>query len=471
MESDKDLANPEKSDPMLLQSEAKTIEGESEKLEKDAEESDPMLRSEAELGLGDNGAATGHDGAEAVPNGVRSKSELPAYTGRASPVPPIEVTTAMCTKPAASGCFSFLNARKVLLGLTIGLSVAVSWVAATQFVTSTYSPTFDAPYFTIWFSTGWMMVCYPIYIVGSLVLFKECREGGVKALFKEDGQIYGSAGFTVLHCLRLTGPFCALWMISNYMYFAALKYRAPTDVTAIFVTNTAFIYAFSWIWLEEVLILLPARLFSVALSIAGTVLVMAGGGFVGGKMIGVFLALGSAIGAALYKVLFKRFLGDATYGQVSLFLTMLGLLNVVLLWPIVLILYYTDVETIEWDNLPWAYLCGASALSIVFNFLVNFGIAITYPLLISLANIVGIPINAVIDSAFRSIHLGPLKIVGSLLIIGGFIVMLLPESWQVKAACWKEGEEPCCRHHPPGQQQLPDEEPEEEREEENVESV
>lgn len=64
------------------------------------------------------------------------------------------------------------------------------------------------------------------------------------------------------------------------------------------------------------------------------------------------------------QVLFKRFLGDATYGQVSLFLTMLALLNLVLLWPIMLGLYYGKRETLDWNNLPWAFLCGTSALGI-----------------------------------------------------------------------------------------------------------
>eukprot|EP00057_Strongylocentrotus_purpuratus_P022678 XP_011677152.1 PREDICTED: putative thiamine transporter SLC35F3 [Strongylocentrotus purpuratus] len=107
-----------------------------------------------------------------------------------------------------------------------------------------------------------------------------------------------------------------------------------------------------------------AQLCSVILSIVGTVLMMAADGFGGGSVIGVLLALGAAIGAALYKVLFKRFLGDATYGQVSLFLTMLALLNLVLLWPIMLGLYYGKRETLDWNNLPWAFLCGTSALGI-----------------------------------------------------------------------------------------------------------
>ncbi|XP_030829888.1 putative thiamine transporter SLC35F3 [Strongylocentrotus purpuratus] len=402
----------------------------------EAAEKDPMLSPPPEYHL-----VVGDQAAEVQKEGATKQNGVHPTADSDQDHPP--------SKPPSTCCLSYGTARKLLIGVTIGLSVAISWVAATQFMKAMYSAdNFDAPYFIIWFSTSWMVVCYPIYIIGSLVIFKDQRNAGwagVKELFKDDQQIYGPRGMTVWTFLKLTGPFCALWMITNYMYAAALKFKSPTDVTAIFVTNTAFIYIFSWIWLEELLILLPARLCSVILSIVGTVLMMAADGFGGGSVIGVLLALGAAIGAALYKVLFKRFLGDATYGQVSLFLTMLALLNLVLLWPIMLGLYYGKRETLDWNNLPWAFLCGTSALGIVFNFLVNFGIALTYPLLISLANVLGIPINAVIDTAFGGVLLAPLKIVGALLIIGGFVIMLLPEAWQVKVACWKEGDPPCRR--------------------------
>ncbi|XP_041470973.1 putative thiamine transporter SLC35F3 [Lytechinus variegatus] len=438
-----------------IEDEVKPTKGEAEQPGiEEATEKEPMLlpNSESEGHQGD-----GDHAAEVQKKVIPEQKQNGAHP-TADQVP-VEVTIEKCTKPPSS---SYSTVRKILIGLSIGLGVAISWVAATQFMKAMYDENFDAPFFIIWFSTIWMLVCYPIYIIGSLVIFKDQRNAGwagIKELYKADQQIYGERGMTLWNCLKLTGPFCALWIITNYMYAAALKFKSPTDVTALFVTNTAFIYVFSWIWLEELLILLPARLCSVLLSIVGTVLMMAADGFGGGSVIGVLLALGAAIGAALYKVLFKRFLGDATYGQVSLFLTMLALLNLVLLWPIMLGLYFGKREIMDWNNLPWAFLCGTSALGIVFNFLVNFGIALTYPLLISLANIVGIPINAVIDTAFLDMELPPLKIVGALLIIGGFIIMLLPETWQTKVACWKEGDAPCRRRG--DMQRVPSEELEE----------
>ena len=86
-------------------------------------------------------------------------------------------------KPGDDGCLSD-NAKKVIYGLLLVIGIALSWVSATQFAKSTYSATFNAPFFVIWFSTVWMMVCYPVYVVGSFILFKEKRKAGIRSLFR-----------------------------------------------------------------------------------------------------------------------------------------------------------------------------------------------------------------------------------------------------------------------------------------------
>jgi solute carrier family 35 protein F3/4 len=63
-------------------------------------------------------------------------------------------------------------------------------------------------------------------------------------------------------------------------------------------------------------------------------------------------------------VSFKRIFGEATYGQVSFFFSLIGLLNVVLLWPIVLTLHFTGLEVITWNRVPWIQLAVAGSLSL-----------------------------------------------------------------------------------------------------------
>ena len=78
-------------------------------------------------------------------------------------------------------------------------------------------------------------------------------------LFRDAEGVFGSRGLCLRTFLTLTVPFAACWAVTNYLYVYALGLIAAADVTAIFSSNTAFIYVFSWLWLHERLVLLPVR--------------------------------------------------------------------------------------------------------------------------------------------------------------------------------------------------------------------
>ena len=77
--------------------------------------------------------------------------------------------------------------------------------------------------------------------------------------------------------------------------------------------------------------------------------------------------------------------------------------------------------------MPWTYLCSSSALSLLFNFFIAFGIAYTYPLFISFGTVLGIPLNALADWIFRHIVFSWVKVEGSIFIILGFVILLMPD--------------------------------------------
>ncbi|CAH1792291.1 unnamed protein product [Owenia fusiformis] len=84
------------------------------------------------------------------------------------------------------------------------------------------------------------------------------------------------------------------------------------------------------------------------------------------------------------------------------------------------------LEQFDWYNLPWGFLCGSAVLGLAFNFLVNFGIAFTFPLFISVGTVLGIPLNAGVDAMFRGRIFGVTKIIATIMIIVGFILVLIP---------------------------------------------
>ncbi len=139
--------------------------------------------------------------------------------------------------------------------------------------------------------------------------------------------------------------------------------------------------------------------------------------------------------------MFKRVVGDANIKEVSIFLSCLGVLNLLTLWPIFEILYFTNEELITWNMIPWQYLCGGAVLGLIFNFLINFGIAITFPLFISLGTLLGIPVNALVDTIFREKEFGGLQVAAGLLIIGGFLVMLIPKRFSERVFKFRSSHE------------------------------
>lgn len=65
----------------------------------------------------------------------------------------------------------------------------------------------------------------------------------------------------------------------------------------------------------------------------------------------------------LRQVLFKLLLGSAKFGEAALFLSILGVFNILFVTCIPVILYFTKVEYwSSFSDIPWGSLCGFSVL-------------------------------------------------------------------------------------------------------------
>ena len=310
------------------------------------------------------------------------------------------------------------NILRTLYGVIIVIGIAISWVGSTQFAKSTYTSSFDAPWFVVWFSTSWMTVCFPVISL----CFRLIRGWGFRNCFAKAETVFGDRGLSPLTLLTRSLPFVLIWCGCNYMYTRALSVLSATDVTALFSSTPAFVFMLSLLLLKDELFSWR-RLLATVISIGGIVVIAYSNGFTGPTTTGVLLAVGAAILAATYKVTFKLFIGDGEIEQVALFLTCLGLINLLCFWPILEIMHFTHYEHILWEHIPWSYLCGSAALGLVFNFLINFGIAFTFPLFISLGTVLGIPINAGVDAIWRGAPFSWAKGIGAVMIIVGFILM------------------------------------------------
>ncbi|XP_018350240.1 PREDICTED: putative thiamine transporter SLC35F3 isoform X3 [Trachymyrmex septentrionalis] len=343
------------------------------------------------------------------------------------------------------------SAKKIYFGVCVTICVTASWVGATHCIKYLYfrksdkiSETsesvnssvsglhhqhiilpYDAPFFTTWFCTNWEILYFPVYFICWAARNKCAAPSEVIA---ESLRGFRDKGFTGGRFLIRCSLFCSLWVITNYLYILSLRILLATDVMALFATNVSCVYLLSWVILHEQFV--GVRIVAVILCNTGIALLAYMDGITGSPTLGgVVLATAAAAGSAVYKVLFKKVIGETTFGQMSFFFSLIGLCNAALLWPICLALYFSGVETIPWARLPWAALLSASILHLVANMLGNFSIAITYDLFITLGLITAVPVSAALDVIFYGAYFMGMKLAGMIFIAVGFFLVMFPDNW------------------------------------------
>ncbi|XP_005345954.1 putative thiamine transporter SLC35F3 isoform X3 [Microtus oregoni] len=317
--------------------------------------------------------------------------------------------------------------RKVFWGVAVVFCVCASWAGSTQLARLTFK-TFDAPFTLTWFATNWNFLFFPLYYAGHVC--KSTEKQSVKQRYRECCRFFGDNGLTLKVFFTKAAPFGVLWTLTNYLYLHAIKKINATDVSVLFCCNKAFVFLLSWIVLRDRF--MGVRIVAAILAIAGIVMMTYADGFHSHSVIGIALVVGSASMSALYKVLFKLLLGSAKFGEAALFLSILGVFNVLFITCIPVILYFTRVEYWNsFDDIPWGNLCGFSILLLTFNIVLNFGIAVTYPTLMSLGIVLSVPVNAVVDHYTSQIVFNGVRVIAIIIIGLGFLLLLLPEEWDV----------------------------------------
>ncbi|KAM6960880.1 solute carrier family 35 member F4 [Aplochiton taeniatus] len=314
---------------------------------------------------------------------------------------------------------------KVLGGLLVVLCVSSSWVGTAQLVKLTFQ-SFSCPFFLSWFSSSWNLLFFPLYYAGHTATTPDKQTPYQR--FRECSRLFGEEGMTLKLFLKRTAPFSILWTLTNYLYLLALRKLSATDVSALYCCHKAFVFLLSWIVLKDRF--MGVRIVAAIMAITGIVMMAYADGFHGDSIVGVALAVGSASTSALYKVLFKMFLGSANLGEVAHFLSTMGFFNLVFISCVPLILYLTKVE--HWgslSSLPWGYMCGLAGLWLVFNILVNVGVVLTYPILISIGTLLSVPGNAAVDVLKHEVIFSVVRLTATCVISLGFLLLLLPEEW------------------------------------------
>ncbi|XP_070209721.1 solute carrier family 35 member F3-like [Littorina saxatilis] len=300
-----------------------------------------------------------------------------------------------------------------------------------------------------YFFTAWMLLAFPPYFIVNVLI----RNRPVKNVVGESLAIF--AGQTEQEGRNWTHVWKAAlllvtWTLAIYAYIQALARLNPADVTSLYATNHSFVYMLSWIVLFEKFVAI--RILAMIFSITGIVL-FAYVDAAGELIWGVIIAVTSSSLTAIHKVLFSKFVGDANVGQATLFLTCLGLLSVLLLWPFFTALQLTGAEAIDWSQAPWSTLCAAAALLLVFHVLGVCAVRVTCKEAWGLGVALSIPLCAASDVVWGGKQYSGMKLAAFVLITLGLLLILLPENWtQVIVRPFKKRKKgrqrtPCTSNH------------------------
>lgn len=158
----------------------------------------------------------------------------------------------------------------------------------------------------------------------------------------------------------LSLEFCMLWFCANYFASACLEYTSVGSVTIL--TSTSSVWTLIFCAVMRVETFSVRKLVGVLASLAGVVLIstvdLSGrsdedrGNFPHKSQasiaIGDGMAFFSAIVYGLYVTVMKRRVGDEEKVNMPLFFGLVGVFNLVLLWPGFFVLHWTGLEPFEW---------------------------------------------------------------------------------------------------------------------------
>jgi len=208
---------------------------------------------------------------------------------------------------------------------------------------------------------------------------------------------------------RLSLEFCMLWFSANYFASACLEYTSVGSVTIFTSLSSMFTLTFCALMKVEAFSL--RKLIGVVASLAGVALIssvdLSGqsdenrGNFPhksqAEMLLGDAMALFSAVVYGVYVTVMKSRVGNEDRVNMPLFFGLVGLFNILLLWPGFIILHVTGIETFEWPptGTVWAIIAINSVSSFLSDMSWAYAMLLTTPLVVTVGLSLTIPLSLI----------------------------------------------------------------------------
>ena len=265
-----------------------------------------------------------------------------------------QLDTAKLLAGAARRRYCLCLPHNMGVGLVIVCVMAAAQTSSSE-LTGAGLASLQAPFFTMWLHTAFMIFLLPITLALQAIGLS-AGEHNMRNLHSDlwEGLAPGRSSGRVPPLVWKAAGFYVLWVAANYAYAVGLVFASAGLVVAVFSSCSAFVALLSRLWLKEQMTV--GKLGSVVLAVSGVLVLgvtthSAAQGT--NPALGVLFALLSSISAAVYKVAFKAvFPAELSMRKLSVFLSLIGLINLVAgTLPCFLLGYYA-VEEPVWAPSP-----------------------------------------------------------------------------------------------------------------------
>lgn len=361
--------------------------------------------------------------------------------------------------------------QKWVLGLVNLAAVVVFWVLSSFLVNDLFeSNIYRKPFFITWINTS----CFVFYLIPYLKYEGLTAKQFVSSLREdyhkpsavcltdlEDGSpkinSYGSSSDDTLvavddvavskeqndeevglwETVILSLKFVILWFLANLVTNASLSYTSVASQTILSSTSSFFTLLVGAFYMIEKIN--KNKVFGILLSFAGVILVskvdsantsVPDGTPAWLSIWGNLLALVGAFIYGVYTILLKHKIAKPNTSKerilnTHLFFGFVGFYCLALLWPAILVLHFTGVETFE---IPQSsHILVTLAINAFITFISDFcwckAVLLTSPLTVTVGLSLTIPLAMVGDWIFKGFHINPWYTLGAGAVTMGFLVI------------------------------------------------
>lgn len=231
-----------------------------------------------------------------------------------------------------------------------------------------------------------------------------------------------------LGTMRVSLIVCPLWFLANWSYNQSLSMTSVTSSTIISTTSSLFSFILSVIFTGEKFTGL--KLFGVLFCMGGTVMITLSDGDDGSKptheLMGDLVALFSSIAYSAYTVVIKRFVPNDDVIAMPLLLGYLGLFNVILLAPVLLLITVISRGAIFNHFTPnvFGLICAEGIFDdVLSDYLWARAVVLTTPTIATVGLSLTIPLAFITDAIFHGIYPTPLSSLGAFAVVAGFVLV------------------------------------------------